>query len=578
MDLSAILDDSSHGDGPTAEGETQEKVYTEVRQSHSGLLQLPAELYLPMISHLANKDIKRLRLSCKFFHHIARLRLRRVFLSARQRDIQVLRAIADSDAFHRDITELIWDDARFSLSPHLAQAHAEDEDDSSEEDDEDGGDGEAPPAWFTFACTTNVDELNSRKGMDADRLEHIARTQQVNARLSDAQCWQRYQELLREQDAVIASGADEDAFRYALQRFPSLKRITITPAAHGWLFTPLYETPTIRAFPYGFNYPIPRGWPTAPDNSPSPRMRPWVDGADEDYKNQWRGVRIALRVLAEAHTRHSITEFLLDAHHLDTGLNCRIFEHPSTNAEYANLRALLRRPGFARLDLALAVGGQEHTGWPALRGGHLRAALAEATGMRHFGLRTNVTRDPDARATVIGSGGHADHHVPLASIVPVGVWRALQHFGLSGFLVAQDDLMAFLRRLPDTLQSVELSFLHFLDEGGDYRSWLGAMRSTLGWQHLEEARRPAVVIGQDLIVPSGDGRAVWLDREVVGNFLYGNAPNMFGNDKGFAVNHVMMGPGVGVVRDAFDPSFERPYVNNATLMQLGVLKKASWMQ
>lgn len=42
---------------------------------------------------------------------------------------------------------------------------------------------------------------------------------------------------------------DSNVFRYGLQRFPSLKRITITPAAHGWLYTPLYQTPMIRAFP-----------------------------------------------------------------------------------------------------------------------------------------------------------------------------------------------------------------------------------------------------------------------------------------------------------------------------------------
>jgi hypothetical protein len=34
---------------------------------------------------------------------------------------------------------------------------------------------------------------------------------------------------------------------------PALKRVTITPSAHGHLFTPLYPTPIIRAFPKGFN-------------------------------------------------------------------------------------------------------------------------------------------------------------------------------------------------------------------------------------------------------------------------------------------------------------------------------------
>lgn len=53
-----------------------------------------------------------------------------------------------------------------------------------------------------------------------------------------------------------------------LQRFPSLKRITITPTTHRWLFCPLYETPTIRILPYSFNYPIPHSWPTILDGYP----------------------------------------------------------------------------------------------------------------------------------------------------------------------------------------------------------------------------------------------------------------------------------------------------------------------
>jgi hypothetical protein len=65
-----------------------------------------------------------------------------------------------------------------------------------------------------------------------------------------------------QQESVLLTHADIDALKYGITRFPALKRITITPATHGFLYTPLYETPMIRAFPYGFNYPIPRAWPT----------------------------------------------------------------------------------------------------------------------------------------------------------------------------------------------------------------------------------------------------------------------------------------------------------------------------
>jgi hypothetical protein len=66
-----------------------------------------------------------------------------------------------------------------------------------------------------------------------------------------------YQGLLMQQESVLSTQADIEALKYGITRFPALKRITITPAAHGTLYTPLYETPMIRAFPCGFNYLIP---------------------------------------------------------------------------------------------------------------------------------------------------------------------------------------------------------------------------------------------------------------------------------------------------------------------------------
>jgi hypothetical protein len=60
-------------------------------------------------------------------------------------------------------------------------------------------------------------------------------------------------------------------------RFPALKRVTAKLVAHGWIFTPLYQTSMIRAFPKGFNYAIPRGWPHVPDGTYTPEATPWQD-------------------------------------------------------------------------------------------------------------------------------------------------------------------------------------------------------------------------------------------------------------------------------------------------------------
>lgn len=68
--------------------------------------------------------------------------------------------------------------------------------------------------------------------------------------------WNYYQHLVQQQKAVKSSGADAEALRCGLKRFPALRKITITPAAYGRLDFPVYKTPMIRAFPAGFNYPI----------------------------------------------------------------------------------------------------------------------------------------------------------------------------------------------------------------------------------------------------------------------------------------------------------------------------------
>lgn len=92
-----------------------------------------------------------------------------------------------------------------------------------------------------------------------------------------------------------------------MKQFPALKRVTITPAAHGHLFAPLYPTPMIRAFPKGFNYPIPRGWPVMPGPKTPPYAYPWHD-IDEMHKEKYRAFHIVTRVLTKEN--HNVSELI----------------------------------------------------------------------------------------------------------------------------------------------------------------------------------------------------------------------------------------------------------------------------
>lgn len=319
----------------------------------------------------------------------------------------------------------------------------------------------------------------------------------------------------------------------------------------------------IRAFLRSFNYPIPYAWPIEAE------QKLW-ERSSESEKDTWRAFRIATRTLADtlANTGRSglsgqpdqpeqyqipcITEIIIDANQLLIGLNAHIFDEECT--EQRNLASAPRQPHFRRLDLALAVGGLENQGWRAFRSGCLRHMLAEAPDLEHIRLMTDLVDKSDE-----------DFGLPLRDIFPIDDWARLSHFGLSRFHVRQDDLLSFLAALPSTLRSVELSFLIWLD-GGNYRDLLDGMRDQLGWRERPAEQRPRVIIGLpdcDLFYPR---RGIWVDAPVE-QCLYHIGPNPFGTDRD-ARNYIPQGAG-GVVRDSFDPSFQRPWVLWSELSRRG---------
>lgn len=528
---------------------------------------LPVELLSSIVSYLPNRDIKNLRQTCKFLHRIAHLRLSRIFLSPNPRNLEVFRAIADHETFRKQIVEIIYDDARLAQPPRLPQPGTYEYDSNDAYEEEESLETHGAPSWFVKACEENAFLLNSRRNIysEIETPVHAARAKQLEAQLPFKESWDHYQDLLLQQDDILRVGSDIEAFRYGLKRFPALKRVTVTPAAHGYLYTPLYETPMIRSLPYGFNCPTPRGWPCVGDGEIMPEAEEWDD---EAYKNNWRGFREIIRELARG--EHNVTELLIDAHLLQTGLNCRIFDEPCD--EYNDFINIIRRPGFRRLDLDLLVGAQEHFGWPSFRHGYLRRALTEAGGLESITLRTNVVHDPDARATVRGSAGSIEHHIPLNTIFPVEKWPRLQHFGLKNFLVTQEDVLSFLASLPPTLRTVELSFLGFLDTGGSYKTLLEGMRDTLGWQDRHEDLRPRVTICIEAINDQYSGRFIVIGKEV-DDFLYCGAENPFGRGR-MGLNQIA--EGIGMVRDLFDPAFDRPWVEWEEYQRLGIYIIHPW--
>jgi hypothetical protein len=188
-------------------------------------------------------------------------------------------------------------------------------------------------------------------------------------------------------------------------------------------------------------------------------------------------------------------------------------------------------------------------GWPSLQSGHLQRAPCAARDLQHISVSTDLGPKQEFDVTA-----DADDVVPLRTIFPIDRWQRLRHFGLSGVVVRQDDLVSMLAAMPASLRSVELSFL-FFHGGATHRSLLYAMRDRLDWRKRLAGERPRIRVGAGLFGPFVVGRAAWVEDEVA-HFLYGEGRNQFGSEGDHRPDHIQLG--VGVERDEFDAAYKRP--------------------
>ncbi|KAI8215377.1 hypothetical protein K4K54_011421 [Colletotrichum sp. SAR 10_86] len=197
--------------------------------------------------------------------------------------------------------------------------------------------------------------------------------------------------------------------------------ITLTPAAHGILFKPLYPTPAIRALPYGFNYPLPRSWPASKDEEGA-GYKMWER---EEEKDKWRGFRHVVRIIAQQRSATSkITELIFDGNQIHSGLTCGILHAPEPCVEYDHLAAVIKKPGFTTLRLNLMICGADNNNYLAFRNGRLKQMLE--ADLQHFTLETD--EDGSLGQEPQPPNATRDHFIPLRSIFPVEIafWEGAQ--------------------------------------------------------------------------------------------------------------------------------------------------------
>lgn len=551
------------------------------------LLRFPSEI-LDVICHfLPNAVLKNLRLTSRAVSHAVRLRLTRVFLSPNPTNISVFLAVVAHPTLRQRVRCIVIDDARLAdpncqldrlndggpqeienetaYADHMARFHrladAGTTRSAAEEEALREAWGWVMRSWVGGKGRTNMRVLRGRNSQDlGNEVQQAARAKQREAQPDFEVCYQAYMALFNEQSKVIEDGADADALMVGLQAFPMLERIEVTPATHGYLYTPLYRTPMIRGFLYGFNYPLPRGWPTAGEAPLQVALRPWVPaGPDwqekdlQDEKRRWRGLVLMIRTLAErirSGQGSTVTELVMDVHSLNTGVSPYMLTQKC--AEYDDLALILRQPGFKRLDLPIMVHRIPRSDKQILvADGRFRNLLSEARQLQHFRLR--LDNQPDY------SSPPSTYFFPLQTLLPLSSWPRLRHFGLSNMTIHIPDLVAALAALPTTLRSVELSFLafapssSFAENDACHEVLLTEMKNRTDWASWKEGTRPQVTMGMAKVTNNVTGRGLWFSREI-GEFLYEGKQNPFRSNKDILL------PGVGWLSDEYDEEFTRPYV------------------
>ncbi|KAI1069459.1 hypothetical protein LB507_008808 [Fusarium sp. FIESC RH6] len=550
----------------------------EKRPPPANLPTLPAELVDNIANFLPNRDIKSLRLTSRFVHNCVKLRLDRVFISANPLNIHVVEEVANHEYFRKGVTEIIWDESYFEWRETIPPDHKYKNGEFMF--------SEGCPLWYYSGGRDAIHQLAESKGDDtvANRPALLARMRRLAAAMLPGESYHYYYQLVKQERWMLRSGADWKVFEYALDRFPSLRRVTISTKVHGKLFMPRYETPLIRSFPYGFVYALPGPWPF-PDAHQTSRII-WKDKDAEpsnEYKVFRRGLCSALRILAK-HGKHQVSEFIVEDHEgrrydwrreyrshdrwLAVEYTARMNDR---GCAFDDLCSLIQRPGFQRLSL-----DHEH-----FRG--LVKSLEKAGSLRSLCLYGDVRPRTEHRVAI-----------PTRRLtLPECLVQPLHSLVLDNISVHKDALITLLDSLI-SLQYLELRSVGFEACGSEelvrlygasiYRTYnprdfLFDLRDKTGWR--DRFLRPTVtILISEIFLPWPRNRIVKLDSDI-GDFLYlyGNCPFAPSEYKEWThwrseqlrpIHEYCAGKGT-LMMEELDPESKRPNVDTETLKRLGII-------
>jgi hypothetical protein len=155
-------------------------------------------------------------------------------------------ALANNPIRRREITTIIYDDARLYMTTIGDLYHGEPAVIPEDTNDSEIGDETGVPFWYRRGYRTS---LRFIKAYGHSRKQRFEVAQRFLNPLSPRESHEIYEDLAAQQDHIIMTGLDILALRQGLAKFPNLRRVILTPAVHGTPIKPLYYTPMITRLP-----------------------------------------------------------------------------------------------------------------------------------------------------------------------------------------------------------------------------------------------------------------------------------------------------------------------------------------
>ncbi|EUC50531.1 hypothetical protein COCMIDRAFT_689 [Bipolaris oryzae ATCC 44560] len=498
------------GEGPSA-------------KSRKTILDLPAELLDLVCAHISKPDIKHLRLASKQLANSVYLRIDRVYVSPNRANIDYLYQILSHPRYKYRVHEIIWDDTRleeYSSLGSFRDAILFDEREFTRSIESRLEEaiwiyGDDNPEYHALEHD-DLFESNGRLTEAAKEIllryddqfsrEVLAR----NATMMDIEdSYSLYQDLYREEQAIMDQEADINALEQALMGFTMLKRVTFTTEIwRSCTFPHPYNTPFHRSLPVGFRKPQIRHMCRAPVRASEVHDSPMKTTVRSSQLSTNSGGYSSLVSAILNMPNPGIEEFVVETE------NEAMIPHKDqftlNRRDLDNTRSMFRKIALKYLKFPLTSEEDTRADSTPHNIYSPQNFLAELRHLEHLDLNLSCN-------TIAPMFGRVPRFIPI----PENLRRQLKTLTLRHVAAEDDDLFGLFTSMPN-LQHVTLYRLY---QGNEQSSW------ALLFQHLKtcystavHASKPRFVISQSLDPDTTNLQVV--DQEV-DDYLYGNGEHPF---------------------------------------------------